>query len=344
MSDKQKVTVILAKQELIFRKVGIYCRVSTRSQEQMNSLANQASFLTRLASYRFDWRLVDIYLDVGSGSKEDNRAEFQRMLRDCGSEKLDIVLTKSISRFGKNTIETLRSINELRILGIEVVFDQENINTKNSDSQVLISLLEGIAQEENEERSKNILWGMTRKAEEGTSSLYRRRCYGYFIDENGDLRINESEAKVICDIFKMYLQGKSVLGILKELEARGVKSPTGKDRWPKRSIDTMLSNDKYYEDATIFKRYSIGFPNTKRIINEPSMRKMYQAIRNHPAIISKEAFNEVQAERERRSNVIRGSEGAIRKSTRYSSLKDIRARNQEERTVLPNNEAADIIG
>ena len=233
MPEKRKVTVIPAKSELLYKKVGIYCRVSTRSQEQMNSLANQASLLTRLVSYRFDWRLVDIYLDVGSGSKEENRTEFQRMLRDCGSGKLNIVLTKSISRFGRNTVETLRSINELLSIGVEIIFDQEGINTESTESQLMISLVESIAQGENEERSKNILWGMTRKAENGTSRLYKRRCYGYINDESGDLSVNESEAKIVCVILELYIQVKSILGILRELEERGLKSKTVRGKWPK---------------------------------------------------------------------------------------------------------------
>jgi site-specific DNA recombinase len=123
----------------------------------------------------------------------------------------------------------------------------------------------------------------------------------------------------------MYLQGKSILGIQRELEIRAIKSPTGKDKWSKRTIDTMLSNEKYSGDVIIFKTFSDGFPNTKRKVNEPVQHTKYQSVGSHPAILSKEVFNAVQAEKARRSNVIKGSEGAIRKSIRYSSLKGIKA-------------------
>ena len=230
MSETRTVTKIPAKQYFGYRKVGIYCRVSTKSQEQMDSLAAQVSLLTRLAATRVNWMLVDVYLDIRSGSGATSRSEFQRMMDDCRAKKLNIVFTKSISRFGRNTVETLKSLNELGILGVEVIFQLEDISTKNPDSQLMVSLLEGIAQQENEERRNNILWGMTRRAENGTSTLYNRMCYGYTHDDGGDLRVIEAEAAIVRSIFDMYLHGKSVLGIQRELEARGIKSPTGKDR------------------------------------------------------------------------------------------------------------------
>ena len=127
---------------------------------------------------------------------------------------------------------------------MEVIFQLEEISTNNPDSQLMVSLLEGIAQQENEERRKNILWGMTRRAENGTSTLYNRMCYGYAHDDGGDLRVIDAEAAVVRNIFDMYLHGKSVLGIQRELEAHGFKSPTGKDRWSKRSISHQKSFSK----------------------------------------------------------------------------------------------------
>ena len=321
MSETRTVTKIPAKQYFGYRKVGIYCRVSTKSQEQMDSLAAQVSLLTRLAATRVNWMLVDVYLDIRSGSGATSRSEFQRMMDDCRAKKLNIVFTKSISRFGRNTVETLKSLNELGILGVEVIFQLEDISTKNPDSQLMVSLLEGIAQQENEERRNNILWGMTRRAENGTSTLYNRMCYGYTHDDGGDLRVIEAEAAIVRSIFDMYLHGKSVLGIQRELEARGIKSPTGKDRWCKRSIEKMLSNEKYSGDVIIFKTYSMGFPDTKRKVNEPAQRTKFQSIGNHPAIISKGTFLAVQAERKRRSNIEQGEEGIRRKATKFSSRK-----------------------
>lgn len=321
MSKFRTVTMIPAKRYYGYRKVGIYCRVSTKSQEQMDSLATQVSLLTRLVAARVNWNLADVYLDVRTGSDAASRSEFQRMMDDCRAKKLNIVFTKSISRFGRNTVDSLKALNELRNIGVEVIFQLEEISTNNPDSQLMVSLLEGIAQQENEERRKNILWGMTRRAENGTSTLYNRMCYGYAHDDGGDLRVIDAEAAVVRNIFDMYLHGKSVLGIQRELEAHGFKSPTGKDWWSKRSIEKMLSNEKYSGDVIIFKTYSMSFPDTKRKVNEPAQRMKYQSIGNHPAIISKETFLAVQAERERRSNIEKVEEGVRRKATKYSSRK-----------------------
>lgn len=328
MQSKPQVRIVPSIYSFRTRQVGIYCRVSTRSQEQLESLAVQISTLTRLVASKVQWHLADIYIDIKSGSDALERIEFQRMLADCRNKKLDIIVTKSISRFGRNLVEMLQALNELRSNLVEVIFEAERISTESQDSGLLISILEQHAQQESEERRKNIIWGMRRKAENGTSCLYARKCYGFTHNQDGELSINEAEAAVVSDIFDMYLQGKSVLGIQRELESRGIKTPTGKDKWSKRAIDTMLSNEKYSGDVIIFKTFSDGFPNTKRKINEPVKHTKYQSVGCHPAIISKEAFNAVQAEKARRSNVIKSADGAIRKSTRYSSLTRDRAHEQ----------------
>lgn len=322
MLGNSRVTVIPPKPRFTHR-VGIYCRVSTRSQEQLDSLANQVSFLTRIVATKLGWQLMDIYLDVKSGSDAASRSEFQRLLRDCQANKLDIVLTKSVSRFGRNTAETLAAINEIRGYQVEVIFDQEELSTNDPNAQLLISILEGVAQEENEARSKNIRWGIMRKVENGTSSIFNRKCYGYYTDENGDLQINETEASVVRLVFDMYLQGQSVLGILRELESQGIKSPTGNDRWCKRSVDVMLRNEKYSGDVIIFKTYNTGSPNVKRKINDSNEINKYISIANHPAIVTKEIFSAVNMERLSRSNITKDENGSKRKSTRYSSKRDI---------------------
>lgn len=155
----------------------------------------------------------------------------------------------------------------------------------------------------------------------GTSSLYARKCYGFTHDRNGNLTVDEAETTVVCDIFNFYLKGKSILGIQRELKARGIKSPTGKDTWCKRTIDVMLSNEKYAGDVIIFKAFSTGLPQRKRRVNDPVQHTKYAAVGNHPAIIDKEAFNAVQAEKVRRSNVQKEGVMKFRKSTRYSSMK-----------------------
>ena len=287
------------------KRVGIYCRVSTNSADQLKSLAAQVSALTRLTAANPKWLLVDVYIDIASSKTGSSRKEFTRMLQDCKARDIEIVLTKSISRFGRDTVEILDALNQLKNLGVRVIFEQEVLDTADTDNALMISIIESIAQAENESRSENIKWGIKQRAAQGTSKLYNRKCYGYYNDEDGNLAINESEAKNVRLIYNLYLQGKSVLGIVKELERLGIKSPTGKDKWSKRTIDVMLSNEKYIGNV--------------RLLDDGKHSSYYLVEDNNPAIISKETFQAVQIEKQHRSNVIKSEKGTQRKSTKYSS-------------------------
>jgi len=222
-------------------------------------------------------------------------------------KKLEIIITKSISRFGRDTVETLEALRLMRDFGVRVIFEQENLDTADTDSELMISIIESFAQAENESRSDNIKWGLKQKAASGTSKLYDRKCYGYDQDEDGRLIINEDEAPNVRKIFKCYLEGKSILGIMKELEKHGIKSPTEKVKWPKRTIDVLLSNEKYTGNVRLF-------DSEKREVQ-------YLSENNHPAIISAETFQAVQIEKAKRSNVNKSKDGTQRKSKKYSSKK-----------------------
>ena len=287
------------------KRVGIYCRVSTNSMEQLKSLTAQISALVRLTAANPKWLLVDVYTDIASSKTGSSRKEFARMLQDCKSRDLQIILTKSISRFGRDTVEILDALNQLKLLGIRVIFEQEQLDTANTDSDLMISIIESIAQAENESRSDNIKWGIKQRAAQGTSKLYNRKCYGYVNASDGNLIIEESEAKNVRMIFNLYLQGKSVLGIVKELERMGIKSPTGKTTWPKRTIDAMLSNEKYTGNV--------------RLLDDGKHDFYYKAEGNNAAIIYKETFQAVKLEKQHRSNVTQGEEGTQRKNKKYSS-------------------------
>ena len=245
MSKNPKVHLIPPKPPKREKRVGIYCRVSSNSFEQLKSLTAQVSALTRVTAATPQWLLVDVYMDIASGKIGSSRKEFSRMLEDCNSHNLDIILTKSISRFGRDTVDTLEALNQLKTLGVRVIFEQEDLDTANTDSDLMISIIEAIAQAENESRSDNIKWGIKQRAAQGTSKLYNRKCYGYKNDVDGSLIIDDEEAKNVQLIFDFYLQGKSIIGIIEELEKLGIKSPTGKDKWSKRTINVMLSNEKY---------------------------------------------------------------------------------------------------
>jgi len=305
MTYNPKIHFIPAKPPKREKRVGIYCRVSTNDAEQLNSLAVQVSALTRLTASTPQWLLVDVYIDIASSKTGSSRKEFARMLDDCKSKKLEIIITKSISRFGRDTVEALEALRLMRDSGVRVIFEQEVLDTADTDNDLMISIIEAVAQAENESRSDNIKWGIKQHAAQGTSKLYNRKCYGYYNDKDGNLAINEAEAKNVRLIFNLYLQGKSVLGIVRELERLGIKSPTGKATWPKRTIDVMLSNEKYIGNV--------------RLLDNGKHSASYLSEDNNPAIISKETFQAVQIEKQHRSNVIKGEEGSRRKSKKYSS-------------------------
>ena len=204
------------------KRVGIYCRVSTNSAEQLQSLTAQVSHLTRLTAAMPQWLLSDVYMDVATSKTGSSRKEFNRMLDDCRSDKLEIVLTKSISRFGRDTVEILDALHQLKQLGVRVIFEQEELDTANTDSDLMISIIECLAQAENESRSENIKWGIKQRAASGTSKLYDRKCYGYKHDKDGKLVIDEQKAENVKLIFDLYLSGQSVIGIIKELEKRRI--------------------------------------------------------------------------------------------------------------------------
>jgi DNA invertase Pin-like site-specific DNA recombinase len=155
-------------------------------------------------------------MDIKSGANSYNRAEFKRMLSDCRDGKLDIVITKSISRFGRNTVDMLSAIKELRAYGVEVIFELEDLTTAKNENMHLITIIEAVAQEINAVRSENIKWGMLKRAQDNNYSLYKRRCFGYITDENGDLQINNDEASVVRLIFELYLSGFSIIGITRD--------------------------------------------------------------------------------------------------------------------------------
>lgn len=299
MQENSKIHFIppIPKRE---EKVGIYCRVSASSAEQLQSLTAQVSHLTKVTAAMPQWLLTDVYMDIATSKTGSSRKEFNRMLEDGKAHKLNIILTKSISRFGRDTVEILDALNQLKQLDVRVIFEQEELDTAKMDSDLMIAIIESLAQAENESRSDNIKMGIEYRAAAGTSKLYDRKCYGYKHDENGKLIIDEETAANVKLIFDLYLGGKSVLGIIRELERLEIPSPTGKKKWCKRTIDVMLSNKKYTGDVLLLK-------SGKSDVH-------YLASDNNPVIVSKEVFEAVQMEKARRSNVVRNESGNKRKN------------------------------
>ncbi len=317
--SERKIIVIPPKPQLEHRKeVGVYCRVSSNKPEQLESLAAQISELVRFVRLAGMYNLYDVYIDIMSGSETENRYGFLRMLEDCRRHAINLIVCKSISRFGRNTEEMLRSIREIKEHGVNVFFQLENINTLDSDTEHILTIIEAHREYEIKAKSESIRAGLEARAKTGSSGFYRRRCYGYQKGSDGELEIVPEEADVVRTIFDLYLKGASIGRIAAILTERGIKSPTGKDRWYNRTIDELLSNEKYIGDVVLVKSIAPRGKRGRRIKND-GYADQYRMSDSHPAIVSQEAFEAVQAEKKRRSNFEVSEEGKKRRTNRYSS-------------------------
>lgn len=307
MPENSKTYKIPAKHPKRDKRVGIYCSVSTNRETQLKRLKEEVSELTRLIADEPQWLLVDIYMDIASNKTGSYRREFNRMLEDCKSHKLDIILTRSSIRFGKNTDDAVNALNQLKILGVRVIFESEHMDTAMISSDIIIAVLKAVPdpEEKNKYKGYNIKTGIKTRAAMGISKLYNRKCYGYKNTAEGSLFVYSEEAKNVQLIYDLYLKGKSIIGIVKELERLCIESPTGRYKWSKRTIDVMLSNEKYTGSVIL--------------LNNGKNETVYLCKNNHPAIISNETFQAVQAEKTIRSNVIKDKNGAHRKTEKYSS-------------------------
>lgn len=248
---------------------------------------------------------MNVFIDIASAKGETPRREFERLIRECEAHNISVVLTKSISRFGRDTVETLSAINKLKAAGVRIIFEAENLDTNEVDSNLMISVMESLAQAENESRSENIRMGLAYRAANGTSGLYKRKLYGYVKNKDGDLVIDDEQAKVARDIFRWFLDGASVLGIIKKLSDTGIPSPTGKETWSKRAIEKMLENEKYTGTVTL--------------LDSATQEYEYQMKECHPPIITESEFRAIQEEKKRRSNIVINDEGKHRSGKKYSS-------------------------
>lgn len=329
MAERQ-IHVIKARRKMPkpFLNVGVYCHVSTPSQEQLHSLAAQVSHFVRKYHDLYNYRLYDVYIDVVSGAKTLARPEYQRMLEDCRGGHIDVIVTKSISRFGRDTGETLKCLRELMSMNVAVLFEEEGIETERGN-ELILTIISAIAQEENEARSQNTRWGIKMGAADGTSKLYRRKCYGYSENAEGILEIVPDQAETVVLIFDLFLQGYSLDMIRKALREKGIPSPAGRDDWSKRTISAILENEKYCGHVILLKTMRADGPDFKRVKNRGE-REKYQLMNHHPAIISDEVFECVQKEKARRSNIEETETGYQRRKTHYSAKRDMGGKNSGE--------------
>lgn len=277
-----------------------YCRVSTDHLEQLSSYEAQVNYYTNFINNHSDYEMAGIYADEGiSGTNTKKREQFNKMIEDCKVGKIDMIITKSISRFARNTLDTLTNVRLLKDIGVGVIFEKENINTLDSKGEVLLSILSSLAQDESRSISENSTWGIRRRFEQGKVSVNHTKFVGYDKDEDGNLVINEKQAKIVRRIFADFLNGKGPNRIAKGLETEGVPNWNGKAKWYESSIRKMLSNEKYKGDALLQKTYTVDFLSKKRASNNGEVPRYYVE-ESHPAIIDKDIWEAVQLEFERR--------------------------------------------
>ena len=308
MSDLQRtVTVIPAKpqrsQQAVRRqlRVAAYCRVSTEEEEQQSSYEAQCTYYTDKIMTNPEWTMAGIFADEGiTGTSTKKRDDFNRMIRRCRQKKIDLILTKSISRFARNTLDSLKYIRALKELGIGIIFEKENINTLEMDTELIITFMSAFAQSESESISANVRWGKRQAMKEGKTSVNFRKLYGYYLDSEGNPRVDSDQAEVICGIYNRYLQGASLRMIRQELEAEGIPNPAGREKWGIDQIRNILSNEKYCGDVLMQKTF-IQDCISKKVVKNTGQLPMYLIQNNHTAIVSREVYQAVQAEKARRS-------------------------------------------
>lgn len=284
------------------KRVAAYCRVSTDSEEQLNSYTAQKAYYTQKIEESPDWEMAGIYADEGiSGTSMKKRTQFNQMLTACKRGRIDLIVTKSLSRFARNTVDCLETVRMLKASGIGVYFEKENINTLTESSEFLITLFSGFAQAESESLSKNIIWGKQKSAEAGKVPFQYKKMLGYRKGADGQPEIVPEEAEVIRRIYHRYLDGCTLGKIKKELEEDGVPTAAQVEQWSSAVIRNILTNEKYIGDALLQKTY-ITDCITKKVKKNTGERPMYYVENNHPPIISRELFAQVQAELTRRSS------------------------------------------
>jgi DNA invertase Pin-like site-specific DNA recombinase len=303
-----KVVVIPAKPEAVKRqavqrqlRVAAYCRVSTDEEEQLTSYEAQKTYYTDKIMTNPNWTMAGIFADAGiTGTSARKRPEFLKMIRLCRQKKIDVVLTKSISRFARNTVDCLNYIRVLRELGIAVIFEKENINTLETDSEMLITMLGAFAQAESESISANVRWGKRQAMREGKAIIQYKRLYAYEKGEDGKPRIIPDQAEVVRGIYDQYLAGASLRMIQKRLEGEQILNVMGKPTWSLTAIRGILSNEKYCGDVLLQKTF-ISDCISRKVIRNTGQLPMYLVENHHEGIVSRKTFDAVKAETARRN-------------------------------------------
>lgn len=302
---RRRVGNMVREEERPKHRVAAYCRVSTDSDEQATSYETQVEHYTSYIKKNPEWEFAGIFSDDGiSGTYTKKREGFNKMIDECMDGKIDMIITKSISRFARNTLDCLKFIRQLKEKNIPVFFEKENINTMDAKGEVLLTIMASLAQQESQSLSQNV-----------RLSINHNRFLGFTKDEDGHLIVKPDEAKVVKRIYREYLEGASLQQIAKGLETDGILTGAGKKKWRLETLHKILRNEKYIGDALLQKTYTVDFLNKKRVQNK-GIVPQYYVENSHEAIIPRDIFMRVQEEMVRRANLHSGEK---RKKRVYSS-------------------------
>lgn len=293
-------------------RVAAYCRVSTDSDEQATSYEAQVEHYTDFIKKNPEWEFAGIFADDGiSGTNTKKREEFNRMIDGCMAGNIDMIVTKSISRFARNTLDCLKYIRQLKDKKIPVYFEKESINTMDAKGEVLLTIMASLAQQESQSLSQNVKLGLQYRYQQGIVQINHNRFLGYTKDEEGHLVIEPNGAEVVKRIYREYLEGASLIEIARGLMADNILTSAGKEKWRPETIKKILKNEKYIGDALLQKTYTVDFLTKKRVKND-GIVPQYYVENNHDAIIPRDLYMQVQEEMERRSNIKSGDSGKKR--------------------------------
>ena len=274
---------------IVHRKVAAYCRVSTQQEIQHHSLEAQREYYEKRITGNSGWEFVGIYTDQASGRNNLKMHDFQRMMEDCRAGKIDLIITKSISRLGRNTLQFLNACEELKSLNVDVLFEVEKLYLHNPKAVRLLTIYASVYQNESEVKSAYTRWGIRTRYANGTSATANLPCYGYRRDVNGELVIEPAEAVVVRMIYDLRNQGLSLREIAHELKERTIPSPSGKATWGVETVRRILQNEKYKGHVLLQKTYVSNFFTGKRATNNGELPK-YLLEGHHEAIIKPDEF------------------------------------------------------
>lgn len=294
---------------VIKRKVAAYARVSTSSEEQLTSYEAQVDYYTHFIQSKPEWEFVKVYTDEGISAVNTKKREgFNQMVQDALNGKIDLIVTKSVSRFARNTVDSLVTVRKLKEKGVEVYFEKENIYTLDSKGELLITIMSSLAQEESRSISQNVTWGQRKRFADGKISLPYSHFLGYRKGDNGLPEIVPEEAKTVRWIYSLFLSGKTTSSIANLLTKEGIPTPAGKKKWAASTVESILKNEKYKGDALLQKAFTVDFLTKKQKKNEGEVPQYYVE-NSHPAIIDPVEWKLVQREMDRRKSIGRSYSG-----------------------------------